>query len=94
MSHPLAIALLLGAACAFQSGAPAAEVDPRAPSTVRMAERLEQLHFRQQRAEMTDAERAEMAALTNQYEWAMLIRAKAIEQLLARGHDVSGLLVP
>jgi hypothetical protein len=55
--------------------------------------RLEELHFRQQRAETTDAERAEMTALTGQYEWAMLIRAKAIEQLLARGHDVSGLLV-
>jgi hypothetical protein len=57
------------------------------------AERLQELHFRQQRAEVTDAERAEMATLTGQYEWAMLIRAKAVEQLLARGHDVSRLLV-
>jgi hypothetical protein len=56
------------------------------------AERLEELHFRQQRAAITDAERGEMAALTGQYEWAVLIRAKAVEQLMARGHDVSGLL--
>ena len=55
------------------------------------AERLEELNFRRQRAEVSDADLNQIAALTNQYEWAMLIRAKAVEQLFKRGHDISGL---
>ncbi len=54
--------------------------------------RLESLHHKRQREGLTDAEAQEAAALTNQYERTVLIRAHAAALLKERGHDVSVLL--
>jgi hypothetical protein len=57
-------------------------------------ERLGELNDLRQRAGLSAAEAAEAAALTRQYEQAVLVRARAAALLRARGHDVSGLVGP
>lgn len=56
------------------------------------AQQLEELHVKRQREGLTDAEAQIVAALTQQYERTMLIRAQATALLKQRGHDVSSLL--
>jgi plasmid stability protein len=52
---------------------------------------MEQLHIKQQREGLTNAERDTLAAQVRQYERQMLVRAKAAALLQQRGHDVSTL---
>jgi plasmid stability protein len=59
-----------------------------------LSRRAEDLHHKRQRDGLTAAEAEEAANLVRQYERVLLLRAKAAEALHARGHDVSGLLVP
>jgi plasmid stability protein len=56
------------------------------------AAQLEELHDKQQRDGLTDADAQTVAGLVKQYERAMLIRARAAAILKQRGHDVSQLL--
>jgi hypothetical protein len=56
--------------------------------------RLAELNDLRQRAGLSAAEAAEADALARQYEWAVLIRARAAALLRARGRDVAGLLRP
>ncbi len=56
------------------------------------ADRLEDLHSKQQREGLTDAESHEAAGLLRRYERAMLVRARAAALVKQRRHDVSSLL--
>lgn len=56
------------------------------------AERLQELNAKRQRQGLEPGEMQEKEALIRQYEWAMLVRAKAAAVLKQRGHDVSSLL--
>lgn len=56
------------------------------------AERLQELNAKRQRQGLDPSETQEQAELIRQYEWAMLVRAKAAAVLKQRGHDVSVLL--
>jgi hypothetical protein len=56
------------------------------------AAQLEDLHRKQQREGLTQAEAETVASLLKQYERAMLVRAQAAALLKQRGHDVSPLL--
>ena len=58
----------------------------------RLSSELEKLHQRRQRDGLTKAERDRARLLTEQYERFLVIRARAIELLHGRGHDVSRLL--
>lgn len=54
------------------------------------ARQLEELHLKRQRERLTEHEAQAAAALVQQYERAMLVRAQAAALLLKqRGHDVS-----
>jgi plasmid stability protein len=53
---------------------------------------LEELHDKQQREGLTEAESQAVAGLVKQYERAMLVRARAAAILTQRGHDVTRLL--
>ena len=52
---------------------------------------LELLHFKRQREGLSETEARTLAELVQQYERAMLIRARAVAILKLRGHDLSGL---
>ncbi|HHY58417.1 MAG TPA: hypothetical protein GYA08_23620 [Chloroflexi bacterium] len=52
-------------------------------------QRLEALHDKQQRAQLSPAERAEEQALVRLYRETQLIRAQAVALLQQRGYDVS-----
>ncbi len=54
--------------------------------------RLAELNDVRQRAGLSTAEAAEADTLSRQYEWAVLIRARAAALLRTRGRDISGLL--
>jgi plasmid stability protein len=56
------------------------------------AHQLEDLHLKRQREGLTEGEAQAAAALLQQYERAMLVRAQAAALLKQRGHDVSVLL--
>ena len=58
----------------------------------RLSGELEKLHQKRQREGITEAERERARLLTEQFERCLVIRARAIELLHARGHDVSRLL--
>ena len=58
----------------------------------RLSSELEKLHQKRQRDGMTKAERERARLLTEQFERCLVVRARAIELLHARGHDVSRLL--
>jgi plasmid stability protein len=64
----------------------------RLPAEV--AAELEDLHLKQQRERLTDADRESLAGLVRQYERNMLVRAQAAVLLKERGHDVSPLVGP
>lgn len=55
----------------------------------RLANELEKLHQKRQREGITKTERERARLLTEQFERCLVIRARAIELLHARGHDVS-----
>jgi hypothetical protein len=55
-------------------------------------ERLEALNFKQQSEGLTHSERDIHATLLQAYDRAVLVRARAAEILVERGHDVSELL--
>jgi hypothetical protein len=55
------------------------------------AERIEQLHLKRQRDDLTETEVQELAALMRRYERAMLVRAQAAALLRQRGHDITSL---
>ncbi|MCP4655479.1 MAG: hypothetical protein GY856_08685, partial [bacterium] len=55
-------------------------------------EQLETLNFKQQREGLTRSEREIHATLLHAYDQAVLIRARAAELLVERGHDVAELL--
>ena len=57
-----------------------------------LSSELEKLHQKRQRDGVTKAERERAKLLTEQFERCLLIRARAIELLQGRGHDVSQLL--
>jgi plasmid stability protein len=59
-----------------------------------LATRLQDLHAKRQRDGLTEAEARDMADLVRQYERMMLIRARAVELLKERGHDISSLAIP
>jgi plasmid stability protein len=56
------------------------------------ATQLEELHRKQQREGLSEAEAQLLPGLVRQYERAMLVRAQAAALLRQRGHDVSGLV--
>lgn len=58
----------------------------------RLSAELEKLHHQRQRDGLTSVERDRAKLLTDQFERCLVIRARAIELLHARGHDVSRLL--
>jgi len=64
----------------------------RSPLAARIARRTENLHRKQQREELTEAETQDLAELIRRYERAMLIRARAAALLKQRGDDVSKLV--
>lgn len=64
----------------------------RARLSAESAAELEALHPKRQREGLTSAEAQAAAALTAQYERAMLVRAEAASLLRDRGYDVSSLL--
>src|SRR4051794_13121480 len=53
---------------------------------------LQALNHKQQREELTPAERATLEQLVHQYDQAVLLRAEAVRLLKERGQDVSTLL--
>jgi hypothetical protein len=53
---------------------------------------LEALNLKQQREELTPAEKEMLEHLTHQYDQALLLRAEAARLLKERGHEVSRLL--
>ncbi len=55
-------------------------------------EQLEALNFKQQREGLTRSEREIHATLLHAYDRAVLVRARAAELLVERGHDVAELL--
>lgn len=57
-----------------------------------LSSELEKLHQKRQRDGITKAERERARLLTEQFERCLVIRARAIELLHGRGHDVSPLL--
>ena len=61
----------------------------RATMTAEQRERLEALHDKQQRAELTAEEQAEEQALLALYRETLLVRAQAAVLLKQRGYDVS-----
>jgi uncharacterized protein with von Willebrand factor type A (vWA) domain len=58
----------------------------------RLSGELEKLHQKRQTEGNTSAEQERARVLTAQFERCLVIRARAIELLHARGHDVSRLL--
>lgn len=56
--------------------------------------RIAELHLWKQDRGLLDSESAELRSLMRQYERAMVIRARAIQILHDRGHDVSSLNQP
>lgn len=58
----------------------------------RLSSELEKLHQKRQRDGIMKAERERAKLLTEQFERCLVIRARAIDLLHARGHDVSRLL--
>jgi hypothetical protein len=54
--------------------------------------RLEALNLKQQKENLTPAEKETLETLLLQYDRAVLLRAEAARLLKQRGHDVSGLL--
>src|SRR6266545_2589131 len=56
------------------------------------ARRLEELHLKRQREGLAEHEAQAAAALVQQYERVMLVRAQAAALLKQHGHDVSSLL--
>ena len=60
--------------------------------TLEAAAELEDLHLKQQREGLTALEMQDQATLTQQYERAMVVRARSIALLKERGRDVSDLL--
>ena len=58
----------------------------------RLSSELEKLHQQRQRDGLMNAERDRAKLLTEQFERCLVIRARAIELLHTRGHDVSRLL--
>ena len=56
------------------------------------AGQLEELHLKEQREGLTEAEAEITASLEQQYERVMLVRAQAAALLKQRGYDVSSLL--
>ena len=62
----------------------------RLPS--RLSNELAKLHQKRQRDGLTKAERERVRSLTEQFERCLVVRARAIELLHTRGHDVSPLL--
>lgn len=54
--------------------------------------RLEALNLKQQKENLTSAEKETLERLLLQYDRAVLLRAEAAQILKQRGHDVSGLL--
>ena len=57
-----------------------------------LSSELEKLHQKRQRDGVTKAERERAKLLTEQFERCLVIRARAIELLHARGRDVSQLI--
>lgn len=57
-----------------------------------VADELQELHLKQQRVGLTNAERVTADKLGEQYDQAMLVRARAAALLKERGHDVDSLL--
>ncbi len=58
----------------------------------RASARLESLHLKAQRTELTDDEVQEERRLMDHYERAILVRAEAVWLLKERGHDVGKLI--
>jgi plasmid stability protein len=56
------------------------------------SDEVEALHFKQQREELTDAEKQRLAGLMYRYEKALLIRSHALLLLKQRGQDITPLL--
>jgi hypothetical protein len=54
--------------------------------------RLEALNLKQQKENLTPAEKETLERLLLQYDRAVLLRAEAARLLKERGHDISGLL--
>lgn len=54
--------------------------------------RSEYLNSKQRESSLTPAERVELESLMTQYDWHVLLRAKALALLNQRGHDVNRLL--
>ena len=63
----------------------------RATVPAEQRERLEMLHHRQQRTELSDAEREEVEALEGLYRDTVLVRAQAAVLLKQRHYDISDL---
>lgn len=59
----------------------------------RLSRELERLHQQRQADGSTTADRERARLLTDQYERCLVIRARAVELLHARGHDISRLLL-
>ena len=64
----------------------------RSHFTAETAEQIENLHLKQQREGLTDAEAQTLQGLMRQYERTMLTRAHAASLLKKRGHNVSELI--
>jgi plasmid stability protein len=64
----------------------------RSSLTRKTAKRLEGLHFKRQTEGLSESEAKTLTELVEQYERAMVIRARAAALLKERGHDVSGLI--
>jgi plasmid stability protein len=56
--------------------------------------KLEVLHLRRQAGSLSQAEAHQAAALTDELEQFMFLRAQALSLLMQRGHDVAGLAAP
>lgn len=65
---------------------------PRSRLPRSLSSELEKLHQKRQRDGVTKAERERARLLTEQFEQCLVIRARAIELLQSRGHDVWRLL--
>ena len=59
-----------------------------------VGQRITELHSRKQDHGLLESESAELKSLMRQYERAMLVRARAIQLLHDRGHDVTPLKLP
>lgn len=56
-----------------------------------VSDEIEELHLKQQRVGLTEAEKHRLAGLMRQYDRVLSVRAEAVGLLKERGHDVSGL---